>query len=177
MYKDKVTTTHTANMEALKLSYKWFNPSMYNFFAADTIRSLNWRVKSTPHIFAILLSLVVNLLTTSMVIVSPMPWLILDSIIIKLGTLPKEYHPEAADISFTNDMVTEIRELDVSSIGDIAVKADVDQFVSKYKELTDLFRNKQNQVVNSKETAIWYENWPSGVMTPQIWIYQKRDFF
>jgi hypothetical protein len=146
----KVETAKASNMSALKTWYQWLSPTRYNLFSADLLKYLgvlSYRYKIV-NLLWYPIALAINLLMAAMVIVSPMPWLILDDILIALGDVPNE-RIRRGQYSLENaaKIASEIRELNVSLIGNVAVQADVEQFVKAYKDLSKYFTYYQIQMI------------------------------
>lgn len=92
LFDKKVETAQTSNMSALKEFYKWLSPNRYNFFTSDLLKYLDVlrKIFFLVNLLWYPIALAINLLIAIMVIVSPMPWLILDDILISLGNNPNE---------------------------------------------------------------------------------------
>jgi hypothetical protein len=153
LFDQKVQTTTTANMQALKSSYQWLSPSMYMFYRASRVAMY---FNSASLILAVIARYILILSTHSLgyllVLVSPGFWLILDDILCSLGDNPQG-RIRRGKYSLDNVFAisSEIRELNISLIDNIAVKSSVLEFTNSYKAIMKTFADVQYDIVKEDD--------------------------
>jgi hypothetical protein len=157
-FTQKVLLAQKTNMAALKGWYKWLSPLEYNFFSIGTLKLVSsWRHKSLIGYAIILMSIVANLLATVMVLFSPVPWLLLDDILLSLGDRPQDKISQNLN-TYENAMqiAAEIKELQVHLVGDLIIKQDLSDFTRSYEKLVDDYRAIQMDVTVAMMTHYEY---------------------
>lgn len=137
----RLKTTTDANNKALKAWYTFFDIRKYDLtlrilylFDHNTRNSMFWGLPIQ------IINLCTHLLGYTLVFVSPIPWLVLDSILLALGEDHWNKIPIFPDLNAVSRLSSQIRELDIALLDNIAQKKAIDQFVRTYKEILHDYR-------------------------------------